>query len=228
MLKAFKNLTKTEYFIWISSLIIIGATFILCGQVDLWVLSACLIGATSLIFLAKGEPLGQVLIIIFALLYGYISLRCRYYGEMLTYLGMTLPMAVTALITWMKNPYESGKGEVKIAHVSPKSALALWGLAAAVTAGFGYVLYLLDTPNLVFSILSIATSFIAAGYTVLRSPYYALGYAANDVVLIILWCMMAAGDVSLIPMVTCFVVFLVNDMYGYLNWRRMRHRQERQ
>lgn len=228
MLKAFKNLTKTEYFIWVSSLLIIGATFILCGQVDLWVLSACLIGATSLIFLAKGEPLGQVLIIIFSLLYGYISLRCRYYGEMLTYLGMTLPMAVTALITWMKNPYESGKGEVKIAHVSPKSALALWGLAAVVTAGFGYVLYLLDTPNLVFSILSIATSFIAAGYTVLRSPYYALEYAANDVVLIILWCMMAAGDVSLIPMVTCFVVFLVNDMYGYLNWRRMRHRQERE
>ena len=227
MLKAFKNLTKTEYFIWVSSLIIIGATFILCGQVDLWVLSACLIGATSLIFLAKGEPLGQVLIIIFALLYGYISLRCRYYGEMLTYLGMTLPMAVTALSTWMKNPYESGKGEVKIAHVSPKSALALWGLAAVVTAGFGYVLYLLDTPNLVFSILSIATSFIAAGYTVLRSPYYALGYAANDVVLIILWCMMATGDKSLIPMVTCFVVFLMNDMYGYLNWRRMRHRQER-
>lgn len=226
MLKAFKKLTAVELIIWVSSLFLIVASFVLCQRNDIWVMSACLIGATALIFLAKGEPLGQILIIIFALLYGYISLRCRYYGEMITYIGMTLPMAAAALISWLKNPYEKGEGEVKIAHVTKKSAVMLWIFAAVTTAVLGYLLYILKTPNLSFSILSVTTSFVAAGYTILRSPYYAIGYAANDVVLIVLWVLMSRNDPSLIPMVTCFVIFLVNDSYGFINWKRMRKRQE--
>ncbi len=226
MLKAIKNLTKTELIILCSSLFLIVLSFVLSGKPDLWVMSACLIGATALIFVSKGVPLGQVLIIIFALLYGYISLRCRYYGEMITYVGMSAPMAACALISWLKNPYENGRGVVKVSHVTPRSAVILCLLAIVTTAVLGYVLYLLDTPNLVFSIISVTTSFIAAGYTILRSPYYALAYAANDMVLIVLWGMMSASDPTLIPMVVCFVIFLVNDAYGYMNWRKMRQKQE--
>lgn len=37
--------------------------------------------------------------ILFSLLYGIISFTFSYYGEMLTYVGMTMPMAVFALIS---------------------------------------------------------------------------------------------------------------------------------
>lgn len=57
-------------------------------------LTASVIGATSLIFNAKGNPFGQVLMIVFSILYGIISYSCSYYGEMITYLGMTAPMAL--------------------------------------------------------------------------------------------------------------------------------------
>ena len=59
-----------------------------------------------MIFNAKGNPIGQFLTIVFSLLYGIISYGFSYYGEMITYLGMTMPMSVFALVSWIKNPYK--------------------------------------------------------------------------------------------------------------------------
>lgn len=72
-------------------------------------LLASLVGVTSLIFNAKGNPFGQFLMVIFSLLYGIISYSFDYYGEMITYLCMTMPMAIFALISWLKNPYNDNK-----------------------------------------------------------------------------------------------------------------------
>ncbi len=59
-----------------------------------------------------------------------------------------------------------------------------------------------------------------------RSAYFALAYAANDVVLIVLWTMATLTDVSYLSVVICFAVFLINDIYGFISWSRMRKRQE--
>ena len=79
----------------------------------------------------------------------------------------------------------------------------------------------MGTANLLFSTISVTTSFIAAYLTYLRSPYYGLGYAANDVVLIVLWVSMSIHDISYLPMIACFVMFLINDLYGFYNWRKL-------
>lgn len=68
-------------------------------------LAASLIGVTSLIFNAKGNPFGQLLIVVFSILYGAISYSLAYYGEVITYLGMTAPMAVFSLVSWLRNPF---------------------------------------------------------------------------------------------------------------------------
>lgn len=70
-----------------------------------------------------------------------------------------------------------------------------------------------------------ATSFLAVYLTFRRSPYFALAYAANDVVLIILWTLAAREDISYLSVIICFVLFLVNDLYGYVSWKRMEKRQ---
>ncbi|MEE0050148.1 MAG: nicotinamide mononucleotide transporter [Acutalibacteraceae bacterium] len=71
----------------------------------------------------------------------------------------------------------------------------------------------------------VATSFIAASLTLLRSPLYGLGYAANDIVLIIMWIMATVDGPSYLPMIVCFSVFFINDCYGFINWRKIRQRQ---
>ena len=78
----------------------------------------------------------------------------------------------------------------------------------------------LDTPNIVLSTVSIETSFLAAALTLLRSSYYALGYAANDLGLIVLWILASFKNPEYIPVVINFAIFLFNDMYGFLCWRK--------
>lgn len=94
-----------------------------------------------------------------------------------------------------------------------------------VTAVFYGVLAAFDTANLIISTLSVATSFVAAYLTFRRSPYYALAYAANDVVLIALWTLAAWEDRTYVSVVVCFAAFLVNDLYGFVRWKRMEKRQ---
>ena len=187
--------------------------------------AASIIGVTSLIFNAKGNPFGQLLMVIFSILYGNISYTFRYYGEMITYLGMTAPMAVFALISWLRNPFKGNKAEVAVNHLHHREVWWMLLLSAAVTALFYFILAYFHTANILPSTLSVTTSFIAVYLTFRRSPYFALAYASNDVVLIVLWTLAAFKIITYICVIICFVVFLVNDLYGFVSWRRMKKRQ---
>ena len=217
--------TKGELALWLGSLALIVVAFCIWDRANYLTLAASLVGVTSLIFCAKGNPAGQVLIIVFAALYGIISWESAYYGEMITYVGMTAPMAVWALIVWLRHPYAGRRAEVKVNRLRAREYLLMALLAAAVTAAFYFILRALNTANLIPSTISVTTSFVAVYLTARRSPFYALGYAANDVVLIVLWSLAAAQDLSYLSVVICFVVFFVNDLYGFFNWMRMQRRQ---
>lgn len=215
-----KTLTKREWSIWLGSIIIVLISNLATKDFDLLTLVAALTGVTSLIFAAKGNVWGQVLMILFSILYGIISFRFRYWGEMMTYLGMTLPMAVWSTITWIENPSENNGNEVQIQSLSKKHIVALCISGIIVTAVYYYILKSFNTPNIIFSTISIITSFIAASLTMLRSSYYAVWYAVNDVVLIILWVLASLKDPAYIPVVVNFSIFFMNDMYGFMSWKQ--------
>ena len=226
MKKLLNYFTKFEIGLWNSSVLIIIATFFIFEEKNYLTLIASLIGATFLILNAKGNPLGQFLTIVFSLLYGIISYRFDYYGEMITYLCMSMLIAIIALISWLKNPYKGNKSEVAVNNISKKETVFMTILATIVTIIFYYILKYFNTANLIPSTLSITTSFLASYLTFRRSPYYALFYAANDIVLIVLWVLASITDISYLSVVICFIVFLVNDLYGFINWKRMEKRQK--
>lgn len=205
---------------WAASLFIVAVSNMASGSVDILTLAAAMVGVTSLIFAAKGNVWAQILMIIFSMLYGVISWRFRYWGEMITYLGMSLPMAVWSAVTWIKNPSDSNGNEVAIQKLTKKHVVLLSVFSIAVTAAFYFILKLLDTPNIVFSTISISTSFLAASLTMLRSSYYALAYAMNDVVLIVLWVLASLEDPAYIPVTVNFSIFLINDLYGFISWKK--------
>ena len=221
------TLTKFEKALWLISSLIITVSFLFGADKNPLTLIVSLIGVTSLIFIAKGNVWGQILMIIFSIIYGYISYKTRYYGEMITYVGMTGPMAVMALVAWLKNPFEGEENQVAVAEITPFKLIIVSILTIIVTVIFYFILKYFNTANIVLSTVSVLTSFFAASLTFLRSPYYALGYAANDVVLIILWVLASMENPGYIPMVMCFVVFFVNDVYGYISWKRMAEMQKK-
>ncbi len=208
------------------SAVIIIVSYLFFGGGSLLVLIASLIGVTSLIFNAKGNPIGQVMMIIFSILYGIISFEFKYFGEMITYLGMTAPMALLALISWLRHPFKGKKSEVSVAKINNRDILLIILLSVVVTVIFYFVLKFFNTTNLIPSTISVTTSFVAAFLTYKRSPYFALAYAANDCVLIYLWILASFFDFSYISVIICFAMFLLGDLYGFINWRKMKKNQE--
>lgn len=222
----FHYLTKVEIGLWVISVLVVLASFLAFDRQNYLNLTASLIGVTSLIFNARGNPVGQLLMVVFSVMYGGISYTFTYYGEMITYLGMTAPMAVFSLVSWLRNPYNGNRAEVAVNRLKGREWGVMLGLTALVTVIFYFILAYFHTANLAPSTLSVTTSFMAVYLTFRRSALYALAYAANDIILILLWALASRENLSYLSMVVCFVVFFVNDLYGYVNWTRMEKRQQ--
>ena len=62
---------------------------------------------------------------------------------------------------------------------------------------------------------SVTTSFVAVYLTYRRNPNFALAYALNDIVLIVLWALASMHEIRYVSVVVCFAAFLANDIYSY-------------
>lgn len=220
----FKNLDRHEWALWIVSMAVVGVSSLVAGQEGLLSALASVIGVTALIFVAKGDAYGQLFTMLFGLVYGIVSFKFRYYGEVITYVGMSLPAAFVTLISWLKHPYRDSD-EVEVAHLTAQKLCAVLAVSAAATVGFYFILRALGTPNLAVSTASIFTSVAACTLLIMRLPHYAVAYSANDIVLIVLWVLASVKDIQYLPMVLCFTMFLINDLYGFYNWSKMKRRQ---
>lgn len=163
--------TKLEILLWCISIMLVLVSYIIFDRENILTLAASLIGVTSLIFNAKGNPFGQFLMVVFSVLYGIISFTFSYYGEMITYLGMTAPMAVFALISWMKNPYNGNKAEVKVNRLKKKEIIFMILPTTVITCIFYLILSAFHTANLIPSTVSVTTSFLAVYLTFRRSAF---------------------------------------------------------
>ena len=219
MKNPFKRLSKNEWILYLISLFVVIASNFFAKDIDVINLVATAIGVTALIFIAKGDVFGQFLILVFATLYAVSALRQRYYSEIITYLGMTAPICIFTIFTWLKNPAKKGENVVKIREFTIKECLITLLLTIIVTVVFYFVLDWLKTPNLIVSTVSISTSFFASFMMLRRISFYAIGFTLNDIVLIILWSLASVNDLTCLSMVACFSMFLINDLHGFVRWR---------
>ncbi len=225
MFKLFKTLSRFELLLWIFCVLAVTLSYVAFSHGEILPLAASLVGVSALIFLAKGNYIGQVLTVIFALLYAFVSYKTQYYGEMITYLGMTAPTAALAAVEWILHPYKKGKAEVAVASLNKRKIISMILLTAFVTLAFYFILKQLGNKSLPLSTLSVATSFCASFLMFVRSPYYAIAYAANDIVLIGLWLAVSVENTAFLPVTVCFVCFFLNDIYSFVNWKRMKQKQ---
>ena len=214
-----------EWCLYLISLLVIIVCFIVFKNDNYFYLAGSIIGVTALIFLSKGHVLGQIITVIFSVFYGIVSLSFKYYGEMITYVFMTMPIAIISIITWLRHPSKQAKNEVEVNELKWKEYILLAILSLAVTFVFYFILKACNTNNLIISTISILTSFLAAYLSMRRSRYYAIAYACNDIVLIILWILASIEQINYVSMVICFVAFLASDIYAFINWGRLQKKQ---
>ena len=97
-------LSPGERGLWLFSVAVVALAGVLGGQTTAAGVLGPVIGVTALIYIARGAVLGQVLMVVFSLVYGYLSFQCQYYGEMVTYMGMTGPISAMTVVTWLRHP----------------------------------------------------------------------------------------------------------------------------
>lgn len=219
------KLTKFETCLCLVSVLVIVIGFCFAQEKDVLNLVSSLIGVTSLIYIAKGNLFGEILSLIFGILYSFISYQNRLFSELITYGFMYVPLSIATIVTWFRHPYKDEK-TVEITKTSLKLFLLIVLLGFIVTIIFYFLLKYLNTPSLYVSTFSILTSFIASALVILRSPYYALAFALNDIVLIILWTISTISNVQNITILLCFVVFFFNDIYGFIAWNKRFKKQQ--
>ena len=223
--KALTYFSCFEWLLW--GISVVASILAFCFSQDRYfpTLIASLLGVSALIFLAKGNVIGQFLTVVFSMLYAVVSIRFHYWGEMVTYLFMSLPAAVFSCVSWLRHPSKESKSEVEVSYMTAKKWLYVSLLSVVVSVAFFFILRYFQTPNLCLSTLSVTTSFFAASLLFLRSRYYAVAYATNDIVLIGLWVFASLQSPSYLPMVVCFLAFLGNDTYAFINWKRIQIKQ---
>ena len=225
--KFLRYFAKHEIILWCVSVICIVLPYCIFDKNNLGIMLVSIFGVTAIIFIAKGNPVGHVMMIVFGVVYAILSYEMKYYGEMLTYAGMTVPMSVASLISWLKNPFEKNKLEVEIANLTKKDYLIMLISSISVTTIFYFIIDLFGTANIVVSTISVFTTFTAVFLTYKRSEFFALGYLVNDIVLIVLWLMACVTDIKYVSVVAGFFAFMFMDSYTFINWSRMKKRQQR-
>lgn len=225
MKKILKFFTPLEYILIIIS-VATPIIFYVVFKGDSYLNLACsLLGVISLFFISKANLIGTFISLAFGIFYGIVSLGFKYYGEAIITLALYIPFSIFSIVTWFKNRKEKST-EVKISHATKIDFIKAPIIAIAISTGFYFILKALDTTNLIVSTLSILTSCVAGYFQIKRTKYYALFYTFNDIILIILWTYATIENISYICVLSCFVCFLINDIYGFINWTRLEKKTE--
>jgi nicotinamide mononucleotide transporter PnuC len=235
MRNSFKNAIKYfspfEWALWLGGIAIIVVGFCLGTDKNALSLISSIFGISCIIFSAKGNVLGQGIAIVFAITYAILAYTKAYYGEMIIYLALMLPIHIASIVTWIKNSSKK-KGkmpEVKVNNIRAKEFAIGGVVACGLMVGFYFLLKALNTDNLVISTISLITSLAAAYLMLRRCEYYNICFILNDLVLIALWSLkMSVDGISVLPTVLSFVIFLATDTYSFISWRRLKKRQEKE
>ena len=219
MKKIFKDWTKFEIALLLSSIIIVVISGIFTKS-NLLTISCSITGILCALTQAKGKVISQFIGLLLVLLYSVLSFQNRYYGEVLIYIFIMLPLFVGGIISWIKNVNREtdtvNKNELK------RVEWIMLTIVASITfIGLYYLLKYFNTSQLFVSTLSMITSLFATYLVARRSKYGFLFYMGNDIIMLILWGLpVVLGNLTLIPMMVNPIINFINDTYGWKSWNK--------
>lgn len=222
-----KNWKPIELILYFGGISIIVLCFVLFKAKNYLSLVSSIIGITAVISVAKGLVITPIVGLIYNVFYIIISYIQKYYGEAIIYFFIMTPIYIYSIVDWFKNKQEDKTAVVKINKIGWKEYLYLSIATIVATVGFYFLLRELGTAQLIISTISLITSAVASYLMLRRSSNYAIGFILNDVILIVLWSMsVVTYGIGYLPSVISFCVFLMNDTYGFINWKIEERRQQ--
>lgn len=178
------------------------------------------IGFFSALNQAKGHVIGQIVGILLAILYSIMSYNNKYYGEVIIYLLVILPLYISGTYTWLKNRNKKSE-KVKQNTLKKKEWYILLIVNLILFIGLYFLLKYFNTNNLLVSTISMNINLTATYLLVRRSRYSFLFYLINAFILLILWGLpVLDGNIILLPMAFDAILLLINNIYGLHSWSK--------
>lgn len=223
----FKSWNLFEKLFLLISLIIIIVCYFLGADRNILSLITSILGVITVIFGAKGLVWAPIINLMYNIVYIILSYTQGFYGEVIIYIFFMTPINIAMIISWLKNKSKQDENIVEVNKVSKKEYIILFIVTLFVTVGFYYLLKALNTSALLISTISLIDSFIATYLLYRRCSNYALSYIVNDIILIGLWSFSLKNNgIAYLPMILSFIVFLVNDIYGFISWKKREKEQK--
>lgn len=220
-----KDWTKFEKLLLCGSISVITVLAIIFKS-NVLTTVASIFGVLTALFIVKGKTIGQAFGVASAILYSILSFRNKFYGEVIIYLSLILPLNVMGVISWIKHQSKS-TNTVEVNKVSKKEWILLSITSVFVFIGLYFLLKYFNTEELIVSTISVISSLYAIYLQVRRSRYSFYFYIANDIVLFVLWGIpVIKGSLLLLPMLVNPVINFINDSYGVYNWKKLEEKQK--
>ena len=216
----FKGWTKFEKVLLFSSVILVGLVGIIF-KAEILTTICSIVGITTALLLAKGKNLGQIFGLLIVALYSVVSFKNKYYGEVIIYLCIMLPMYIIGIISWLKHQNKE-TNSVDVNTIKTKEWIIVSIASIIAFIGIYFLLKAFNTSQLFISSLSVIDSLFAIYLGIRRSKFSFYFFVVNDLILIALWGIpVISGSLILLPMVFIPIINLINDMYGIHNWKKL-------
>ena len=175
--------------------------------------------------MAKGKNLGQIFGLIITILYSIVSFRNKFYGEVMIYLIIMLPMYIIGIFSWIKHRNKE-TDSVEVNRISKKEWIIVATIFITIFVGIYYLLKAFNTNELIVSTISVLASLFATYLQIRRSRFSFSFYMINDIILMVLWGIpVISGNMILLPMVLNPIINFINDSYGFYNWKKLEKEQ---
>ena len=221
-----KEWNKLEKILLFGSIVLVSLVSLIFKS-DLLTTICSIVGIITALLLAKGKNLGQLFGILITILYSIVSFNNKFYGEVIIYVFLMLPMYVIGIISWIKHQNKE-TNTVDVNNINKKE----WGLVSilsiVVFIGIYFLLKSFNTNELIVSTISVIASLFAIYLQIRRSRFSFYFYIINDLILIVLWGIpVILGNLLVLPMVFNPIINLINDSYGVYNWKRLEEKQRK-
>jgi nicotinamide mononucleotide transporter len=222
-----KNWTRFEIG-WLFTFTLINIYLFFAWSDSLLGLISSISGMLCVVLVAKGKIANYYFGIVQTLTYAYIAYGYGLYGEVMLNALFYFPVQFIGIYMWNKNKTEHGvKGEdVRISSLTRKGWFYTLVSIIILTIGYGFFLKYLG-GNLVWT--DSATNVLSIAAQILMLKRYTeqwLLWISVNVLSIFLWlgALISQGgnDFSMLVM---WSAFLVNSIYGYVNWRKLSIKQ---
>ncbi len=212
-------------FQWVEVLAVTGFTiyFVLTDTVTPWQYNlvssiAAICGIICVVLCAAGKKAQYYWGFANIIAYIVVSWMSRFYGEVMLNALYYLPTQFVGIYLWNKN-YNQEQAEVQGRKMRPVTTVIMLAVTALGIVLYRMLLIKLGGSSAWLDSTSTVISVVANALMVLRYREQWTLWIIVDAVTVIMWGM--SGDPI---MTTMWAVYLVNAVYGYVNWSRMSRR----